>query len=349
MLRQNPIPVAIVGGFLGAGKTTLLNQLLCQPEGRRIAVLVNDFGQINIDSQLVVQVTDQVIDLANGCICCSLRGDMLEACESLLVRPNPPDAILIETSGASDLGAVLRTFDEPQQQARFSLESVIVTADCETLDAGLAGPLGPLLRSQLFAADFVVLNKCDLVDRDRQRQTLDRLKSFLPAVSIVPTQQGRLPSSLVWAANRSQWVRRVPGAKSSNGHDLAALYWSSEMPLSLPQLQRAVEELPDCVYRAKGFVYLEELPRYRVMFQKVGRRYNLRDEDPWGAMPRRTDIVAIAQSGQFDDKALSQHFAEHLLAVERLSSPILEFTRRVAPDLVGNTISNHQPVFGARR
>ncbi len=334
---STPRPVTLVGGFLGAGKTTLLNRVLSAGQERRTAVLVNDFGQINIDSKLVVAVEGDVVDLANGCICCSIRGDLLNACLSLLLRPDPPEAFLVETSGVSDLGDVVRAFDLPQAQERFDLNAVIVVADCEALADDLNGDVGRLLRCQLEAADFVVLNKCDLADKERQDRARAAIGAAVPGLPIFATHHGILPDELAIPSHvpsrREPRARSSPAGTGRDGHGFVALYWSSDRPLSLPKLQCAIEALPEEVYRAKGFVFLEELPPYRVLLQKVGRRFNLRDEACWGDGEARTDIVAVARRGGFDDTRMRQAFEACLGRGDEQSSGVLRLARRIAPDL----------------
>lgn len=329
-----PLPVSLVGGFLGAGKTTLLNGVLSAQHDKRIAVLVNDFGRVNIDSQLVVSVEDEVIDLANGCICCSLRGDLLEACLKLLERPDPPEAFLVETSGVSDLGDVVRAFDQPQVQGRLRLDAVMVVADCETLDQSLGGRLGALLSQQLAAADLVILNKCDLVGPEGLRKARSAIDAVAPGIAVLATRFGILPEGLAMATDltRPRRPSRLTGHQAA-GHGMVSFHWTSDRPLSLPKLRRVLEQLPPEVYRAKGFVYLEELPPYRILLQKVGRRYNLRDQAAWGACAPRSEIVAIATADCGDPAIIERAFEAAISDGEEAGSQLLQFARRIAPEL----------------
>ena len=156
-----PVPILLVTGFLGAGKTTVVNHLLAHAEGRRIAAVVNDFGAINIDAELIAGASDGVVSLSNGCICCSLEGDLLRTLATLLRRDPRPEFIVIETSGVADPSDIVRNLMDPVIWREAPLETVLCVVDATT-------PLerfdDALLRAQLRMADVVALSKLDLAD-----------------------------------------------------------------------------------------------------------------------------------------------------------------------------------------
>src|SRR5207237_2789362 len=152
--RIVPVPILLVTGFLGAGKTTIVNHLLAHAEGRRIAAVVNDFGAINIDAELIAGASDGVVSLANGCICCSLEGDLLRTLSTLLRRDPRPDTIVIETSGVADPADIVRNLMDPVILREAPLETVLCVMDAGTPPSALDDAL---VRAQLRVADIVAL------------------------------------------------------------------------------------------------------------------------------------------------------------------------------------------------
>ena len=290
-----PVPVLLVTGFLGAGKTTVVNHLLAHAGGRRIAAVVNDFGAINIDAELIAGASDGVVSLANGCICCSLEGDLLRTLASLLRRSPRPEAIVIETSGVADPADIVRNLMDPVIAKEAPLETVLcvvdATAPAEALDDAL-------LRSQLRAADVVALSKKDLADaagRGRMRQAVTAAK---PAAVVVDALHGQVPSLLLFPDDPGRPpAPRDPGRRRPASDRFESLSWTSGQPVSLPRLQAAIGRLAPKLARAKGLFETVEQPGRQLLFQLAGGRATLAAAGvpPPGAP--RTRIVFIAEIG----------------------------------------------------
>src|ERR1700726_3101484 len=177
-MQSSPVPILLVTGFLGAGKTTVVNHLLAHAEGRRIAAVVNDFGAINIDAELIIGAADGVVSLSNGCICCSLQGDLLRTLAVLLRRDPRPELIVIETSGVADPSDIVRNLMDPVIWRETPLETVLCVVDATTPAGALDDAL---LRLQVRASDVVALSKVDLVDAAGREQIRRAIAAVKPA------------------------------------------------------------------------------------------------------------------------------------------------------------------------
>ncbi|MFC0410862.1 CobW family GTP-binding protein [Roseomonas elaeocarpi] len=190
-----PVPVLLVTGFLGAGKTTVVNQLLQHAGGRRIAAVVNDFGSINIDAELIAGASDGVVSLSNGCICCSLEGDLLRTLATILRRDPRPEHIVIETSGVADPAEVVRNLLDPVVFREAPLETVLCVVDAAAPPASLDDPL---LRAQLRSADLVALSKTDLAEPAAAARIREAVRALRPAAVVMEAPEGRLPPALLF-------------------------------------------------------------------------------------------------------------------------------------------------------
>ena len=269
------IPLTVIGGFLGSGKTTLLNYLLKHDDGRRLAVLVNDFGALDIDTALVVARGADTISLQNGCVCCQIGGDLTDALIRVIGSTPPPDAIVIEASGVSDPWRIAQVgLSDPA----LALDGVIVMVDATSVIMQADDPLlcDTVLR-QLRAADLLVLNKCDRVDELAMQHLHDWLDANAPDVPHFETRFAQVPLALLGAP---AWPRDME-AHSQDDADLAmhgSLFtsWSSSADVTYraAALRELLRAMPDGVLRLKG-VIKTDLHGWAVL-QFSGRHGSLR-------------------------------------------------------------------------
>ncbi len=289
------VPVLLVTGFLGAGKTTVVNQLLAHAEGRRIAAVVNDFGAINIDAELIEGAEGGVISLANGCICCSLEGDLLRTIATLLRRDPRPDTIVIETSGIADPADIVRNLMDPVVWREAPLETVLCVLDASASATMLDDTL---LRAQLRAADIVALSKTDLVAPGHLQRARATVAAIKPSAVVVEAVQGALPSALLFPPDPDPAATNRSAGKRHPATDrFETLNWTSEQPISLVRFQRAIGQLAPKLARAKGFLETLEEPGRPVLFQLAGGRATLTPATPRPSGLPCVRIVFIAELG----------------------------------------------------
>ena len=308
---RQPIQLTVIGGFLGAGKTTLLNQLLRDAGDRRLAVLVNDFGAINIDAELVQSREGEMVSLKNGCICCGVAGDFIGELALLRDRPDPPAHVVVEASGVADPGQIVVLGDLPG----YRKDAAVVVADAETVRARAAHETtGSLARAQLRAADLLVLNKTDLVDTEQLAQTHAWLRDITgPSTAIVEATFGQVPIDVVLGAQTFARPERGPRDHDHAGHEHADHHhpsfetwsWQGEAAIHGAGLVEAIKELPAGIVRVKGLLHLREDPASRYVLQVVGRRFSVLPDRPWRDDSPASQLVVIGLAGSVDERWLA--------------------------------------------
>ncbi len=289
-----PVPILLVTGFLGAGKTTVVNHLLAHADGRRIAAVVNDFGAINIDAELIAGASDGVVSLENGCICCSLEGDLLRTLSTLLRRDPRPDYIVIETSGVADPNDIVRNLMDPVILREAPLETVLCVLDATASPAALDDALQ---RAQLRVADIVALSKLDLAEEGAGLRMREAIRAQRVPAVVVDARHGEIPSTLLFPATERATEPREPGPRRPAEERFETLSWTSDRPISLSRLQQAINQLAPKLARAKGLFETVEQPGRLMVFQFAGGRATLAPGEAPPTGTPRSRIVFIAELG----------------------------------------------------
>ncbi len=298
-----PVPILLVAGFLGAGKTTVVNHLLAHAGGRRIAAVVNDFGAINIDAELIAGASDGIVSLANGCICCSLEGDLLRTLAAILRCSPRPEAIVIETSGVADPADIVRNLMDPVIWREAPLETVICVVDATAPAEALNDAL---FRSQLRAADVVALSKVDLADAAGRERIRAAVAAIKPAAVVVDALHGQVPWVLLFPDDPDRPpAPRDPGRRRPAADRFETLSWTAEQPLSLARLQAAIGRLAPKLVRAKGLFETVEQPGRQLLFQLAGGRATLAPAGTPTPGTPRARIVFIAEIGALSAAEIS--------------------------------------------
>ena len=343
-------PVTIVTGFLGAGKTTLIRHLMEQAGDRRLAVIVNEFGTAGVDGEDLKSCAipscpaENILELANGCICCTVADDFIPTLERLLALPERPGHILIETSGLALPKPLLKAFDWPAIRSKVTVDGVIALADAEAVAAGRFAPdpaavdvqraaddsldhdtpLSEVFGDQIACADLVLLTKADLVDA----RTLERAKAAIAAeaprhVPMLPVTEGRVDARVVLglgAAAEGDLDARPSHHDGLDDHEHDDF---DSVVINLPEIA-APEALAEAIrrlsaerdiLRVKGHVAVAGKPM-RLMVQAVGARLRTQYDRPWAPGERASRLVVIAEAGRIDAPAIRAALTGQGTAVE---------------------------------
>ncbi len=342
------IPVTIITGFLGSGKTTLIRHLLTHNQGRRIAVIVNEFGELGIDGELLrscqvcpddeIETPTNIVELTNGCLCCTVQEEFLPTMQALIARRDDIDCILIETSGLALPKPLITAFRWPEIRTAATVDAVITVVDCDAVADGRFAsdpaavdalrledenldhetPLQELFEDQLACADLVILNKADLVSPEQYQQTIDLVNQELPrSVKIVTSDRGIVSVDTILgidAAVEDHLADRPSHHDTEEDHDhdddINSINLVLDRAFDPEQLRQKLEYLvkEQEIYRIKGFVSVPNKPM-RLVIQGVGNRFEQFYDRLWRTdEQRQTKLVFIGNS--IDPQVISHAFSE---------------------------------------
>jgi cobalamin biosynthesis protein CobW len=332
------IPVTVITGFLGSGKTTLIRHLMTNAGGKKLAVLVNEFGSEGVDGEILKSCADancpaeNIVELANGCICCTVADDFIPTMEELLARKVRPDHILIETSGLALPKPLLKAFDWPEIRSRITVDGVIALADAEAVAAGRFAPnpaaveaqraadpsidhetpLSEVFEDQISCADIVLLTKADLAGEGGLAAARRMIAAEAPRpVPMLGVTDGAIDPQVILGLNAAAEDDLAARPSHHDGeedheHDdfasvVVELGEIVDVDALLASLGRLARE--QNVLRAKGFLAVKGKP-LRLLVQSVGERVRHQFDQPWGASPRRSKLVVIGEHGDIDEQAI---------------------------------------------
>ncbi|HWM46147.1 MAG TPA: GTP-binding protein [Xanthobacteraceae bacterium] len=343
---SDKIPVTVLTGYLGAGKTTLLNRILSEPHGKKFAVIVNEFGEIGIDNDLVVGADEEVFEMNNGCVCCTVRGDLIRIIDGLMRRKGKFDAIIVETTGLADPAPVAQTFfvdDNVGQKAK--LDAVVTVADAKWLKDRLKD--APEAKNQIAFADVILLNKTDLVNEPELREVEARIRGINPYATLHRTQRAAIPLEQVLGRNAFDLDRILDiepqflaadehghdhvhdhehdhghehdghhhhhehgGLKHYHDEDMQSLSLKSEKPLNpekfFPWMQELVATEGPSILRCKGILAFKDDPD-RFVLQGVHMILDGDHQRPWkDGEARESRLVFIGR--QLPEEKIRQGF-----------------------------------------
>lgn len=332
------IPVTVITGFLGAGKTTLIRHLMQNPQGKRLAILVNEFGTVGVDGDILKSCADDncpvenIVELANGCICCTVADDFIPTIEALMAMPVRPDHIIIETSGLALPKPLLKAFDWPAIRSRITVDGVIALADAEAVAAGRFAPdvaavdaqraadpsldhetpLSEVFEDQILCADLILLSKADLAGEAGLQTARDVISAEMTRpVPMLSMTEGVIDPRVILGLNAAAEDDLAARPSHHDGHDDHEHDDFDTIVVDLPEvtdpeaLSAAIQRLANeqNILRVKGHIAVAGKPM-RMLVQAVGARVRMQYDKPWGATPRRSQLVVIAEHDDINEAAI---------------------------------------------
>lgn len=335
MTTLTKTPVTVITGFLGSGKTTLIRHLMANPKGRKLAVLVNEFGSVGVDGDILRSCADancpeeNIVELANGCICCTVADDFIPTIEKLLSRASKPDHILIETSGLALPKPLLKAFDWPAIRSRITVDGVIALADAEAVAAGRFAPdpaaverqrladesldhdtpLGEVFEDQISCADVVLLTKADLAGASGVEAARAAIAAEAPRpLPMIAVTDGIIDPQLILGINAAAEDDIAARPSHHDGDDDHEHDDFASVVIAFPEITDIEKLVADIrgiardqnVLRAKGYVAVAGKPM-RLLVQAVGERVRHQYDRPWGDAPRVSTLVVLGERGDIDE------------------------------------------------
>jgi G3E family GTPase len=313
---SDKIPVTVLTGYLGAGKTTLLNRILTEPHGKKYAVIVNEFGEIGIDNDLVVNADEEVFEMNNGCICCTVRGDLIRILDGLMKRKGKFDAVIVETTGLADPAPVAQTFFMDQDVAEAArLDAVVTVADAKWLSARLKD--APEAKNQIAFADVIILNKIDLVSPEDLDAVEARIRAINPYARIHRTQNAAVPLNEVLNRNAFDLDRIIEiepdfleeGHHHHHDEDMQSISVRAtevDPQKFMPWISDLTQVEGPNILRCKGIVAFPNEPK-RFVFQGVHMILDGDLQQDWKADEKRESRVVVI-GRDLNEKAIREGF-----------------------------------------
>ncbi len=338
MSDLSKIPVTVITGFLGSGKTTLIRHLMTHTKGRRLAVLVNEFGTVGVDGDILRSCAipdcpaENIVELANGCICCTVADDFIPTIEALMAMPVRPDHILIETSGLALPKPLLKAFDWPAIRSKITVDGVIALADAEAVAAGTFAsdvhavdeqrkadesldhdtPLSEVFEDQISCADIILMSKADLAGPEGLAKARAVIEAESPRkIPILEMSEGVIDPNVILGLDAKAEDDLAARPSHHDGHEDHEHDDFETIVVPMPEvddaetLVAAIEKLANDqhILRVKGYVAVKGKPM-RLLVQAVGARVRHQFDRPWGAEPRNGALVVIAEHDHVDPTAI---------------------------------------------